>query len=581
MWRTFGWVALALVVVALVVVVAGVFVVRDAYRARDDLQVAASSVETLRSQVVSGDQAAVDASLAEMQARTAAAYEATHGPHWWILAHTPFVGPTISAVQVTSEVVDSLAVDSLPSLASATSVLDPAVLMPEGGRLDLRPFIDVAPQVVTADDAVQEAARKLDGVDTERVLQEVAEPVTELTGMVDELAMTTATASRAAQLLPSMLGAYGQRTYILIAQNNAEVRTTGGIPGAWIPITVSNGEIVIGERRPAPTTAEPVLAPTEEEDLLFTDRLAMFGQNVNLTPDFPRSGEIARAIWAATTTGQQVDGIVSVDPVTLQHILGAIGPVTVASGQELNGENAARVLLNEIYVEVADTEIQDAFFAEAATAAFDALIAGGHDVSATIDALAVSAREGRLLVWSSDPREQSLITGTVIGGDLRGDVDGAPIVGVYLNDASATKMSYYLDYSVTVDRAQCLAGAERMLTVRVDIASTAPADVVNYPPYISGGGWLEPGSVETNVMVYSPTGGWIDAARRDGAATEEVGFYGHSGLDVAVTSVTLAPGESVSLEFDVESGPGLQEPATVRVTPGARNATVIVNDSPC
>ncbi len=579
--RIIGWTFAAVGVVVLVLVVAAVMVGMDALRAQATLRSASDQVGTLKQQVIAGDEAGVAQTLPSLQADTAAAYQDTHGWHWWLISRLPFVGPTISAVQTSAEVVDSLAVDALPALTAATDVLDPAVLVPEGGRIDLRPFIDVAPLVVTADDAVQAAKGEMDAIEVERLNAVVQDPVTKLQTMVDDLAMTTATASRAAQLLPSMLGAYGQRTYILLAQNNAEIRTTGGIPGAWLPITVSDGQITLGERNSAPSTAEPVLPLTEEEEALFTDRLATFGANVNLTPDFPRSAELAREMWAVTRNGEQVDGVVSVDPITLQNLLGAIGPVTMESGQELNGENAARVLLNDIYVQIEDTDEQDAFFADAASAAFDKFISGGHDVSATIDALAASANQGRLMVWSADPREEQLITGTVLSGELRGDIDGAPVVGVYLNDGSATKMSYYLDYSVDVAQQECRADGTRLLTVTVDIASTAPPEVADFPPYISGGGWLPPGSVQTNLMVYSPTGGRITEARRDGAATDEVGLYGHEGLDVAVTSVTLAPGESHSLEFDVETGPGQDAPAVLRVTPGARNPELTVNDSPC
>jgi len=579
--RIIGWTFAALGAVALVLVVAAVLVGMDALKAQASLQSASDKVGALRQQVISGDEAAVAQTLPSLQADTAAAYADTHGWHWWVMARTPFVGPTVDAVQTSAEVIDSVAVDALPALTAATDVLDPAVLVPQGGRIDLNPFIDVAPLVVTADDAVQAARGKMDAIEVDRVNALVAGPVTDLQGMVDELAMTTATASRAAQLLPSMLGAYGQRTYILLAQNNAEPRATGGIPGAWIAVTANNGEITIGDRNGAPATAEPVLPITEEEDLLFTDRLATYGQNVNLTPDFPRSAELARAIWAVTRNGQQVDGVVSVDPVMIQGLLGVIGPVTMASGQELNGENASRVLLNEIYIELENTEDQDAYFADAASSVFDALLAGGHDVSRTIDALAESANQGRLMVWSADPREEQLLGGTVLSGEMRGDLAGAPLIGVYLNDASATKIGYYLDYSVSVERTQCLAGGRRLLTVSLDITSTAPPEVVTYPWYISGGGWLPPGTSLTNVMVYGPTGGRIESVRQGGAAFENVGFYANEGLDVAVLPVTLAPGESQSFEFDVETGQDQDAAALLRVTPGARNAELLVNDSPC
>ena len=59
--------------------------------------------------------------------------------------------------------------------------------------------------------------------------------------------------------------------------------------------------------------------------------------------------------------GGTVDGVMSFDPVVLGCLLGATGPVTVASGEELNSENAAVLLLNESYFLYPGYEEQDLF----------------------------------------------------------------------------------------------------------------------------------------------------------------------------------------------------------------------------
>lgn len=299
-----------------------------------------------------------------------------------------------------------------------------------------------------------------------------------------------------------------------------------------------------------------------------------------MTPDFPRTAEIVSAMWTGAR-GEHVDGVVSVDPVVLQRVLGVTGPVDLADGRRLDGDNAARVLLNEVYVELFRAADQDAVFADAAKAAFAKLLTGGANPAALLPALAASADEGRLLLWSADPREQSLLAGTILSGELLGEVDGAPELGVYLNDASATKMSYYLDTAVTVERTSCLADGARALTLTLDIASTAPEEVSSYPDQLTGRGWLTPGEVWTNVMVYSPAGGRIEAVRLDGSEESITGFYAHEGMVVSVTRVTLTPGESHVLEVDVETAAGQDAPARVRTTPGARPTEVVVNDSPC
>ena len=575
------WVAGGLVLVGLVLAVSAVFVLLDARRAEASLRSAVTSVEKLQATLLDGDAAAAGPALAELQGQTGAAVSATRGPHWWIAAHTPFVGDSVVAVQTVASVVDSIATGALPALADAAKVLEPSALLPRDGRIDTMPFIEVAPRVIAADDAVQAAAAQLAKVDERRVIDRVAGPVTELKEMVRTLSGTTELASKASQLIPPMLGAYGQRQYALLAQSPAEIRAGGGHIGAVMLVTVDGGRITLGDRVGggklySPT---PVLPLTPDEELLFTDTLVTYGVSATMTPDFPRSAEITRAQWEKAF-GQTVDGVMAVDPVALGYLLKATGPVRTPNGTQLDGSNAARILLNDIYKDP-DIAAQDELFGDAAKAVFNALMKGSPNVSAGLEALMRSANEGRWLVWSSDPREQSLISGRPLSGEFVGERDGAPVVGVYLNDASATKMSYYLDYSATVDGGTCRADGVRPLTVTVDIGSTAPPEAAGYPPYLSGQGQVTPGHSLTNVMVYTPSGGVIDRVTVDGAEYPLLGLYSHLDMEVAQVTVDLGPGESRRLVVEMQTGAGQSDAAQLRLTPGSKEAVRLVRDSTC
>ena len=62
------------------------------------------------------------------KAYAASAQAATHGPHWSAVRVLPWIGHNVTAVQTVSEVIDSLAVDALPALMDATSLVDPTPL---------------------------------------------------------------------------------------------------------------------------------------------------------------------------------------------------------------------------------------------------------------------------------------------------------------------------------------------------------------------------------------------------------------------------------------------------------------------
>lgn len=217
------------VTLLLAVVIAGVaWVGVDALRARGELKAAATQVHLLQGQVEKGDRKEAAATLASPQKHAAAAQARTHGPQWSVVRTLPWVGTNVKAVQTVSEVIDGLAVKALPTLMDATSLVDPTTLAPVNGRVNLAPLVKAAPEVVAANAEVQNAVRRVDGIDPQGLLAAVARPLADLRTQVTKVALTTATAARAVQLLPPMLGAHGPRECLLLVQNNAEQRATGG-----------------------------------------------------------------------------------------------------------------------------------------------------------------------------------------------------------------------------------------------------------------------------------------------------------------------------------------------------------------
>jgi hypothetical protein len=386
---------------------------------------------------------------------------------------------------------------------------------------------------------------------------------------VAKVAATTATAARAVQLLPPMLGAAGPRQYLLLVQNNAEPRATGGIPGSVVLLRATDGKVEVVEQRTGGSLQNPsasVLPLTAAELALFGEDLGALMVDVTFTPDFPRSGELARAIWKKKVGGN-VDGVLSVDPGALARVLGATGPVKLPTGQVLTAQNAVELLLNTVYLEIADPALQDLFFAATAQSVFTAVIDGHHEPAATVEALAQAAREGRLMVWSAHKQEQALLSGTILSGQLVGVEGTSPVIGVYLNDGSAAKIGYYLRSDVTATPTQCRADGSQSVKVKVTLTNTAPSNVVDFPPYITGLGKIVPkGEVRTNVLLYAPKGGRVEDVRAGNGRTG-VFSQNHNGLAVVGKTVQLKPGEQQVIEYNILTGSHQPSTPLLRVTP--------------
>jgi len=79
------------------------------------------------------------------------------------------------------------------------------------------------------------------------------------------------------------------------------------------------------------------------------------------------------------------------------------------------------------------------------------------------------------------------------------------------------------------------------------------------------------GQMRTNVLLYAPSGGWVDSVRVEGA---EPGVHAqiHNGLAVAGKTVELGPGHEVVIEYDVHTGADQPGVPVLRVTPLAQSS---------
>jgi hypothetical protein len=557
--------------VTLGLVALGAFMVWQAVTAYRHLEATSRVIPTLKQQLTTGDEVGARGSAEQFRREAAAARRAVHGPHWWTVAQIRWIGPNVAAVRTVTKTLDDIASDAMPDIVEAAEVLGPEQLTPVKGRIDLGPIQQAGPPLFEAAKSVGSAEERMSAVDTSLLMEPIKNPVSDYIAQVQEMAYLTNAASGAARLMPRMLGADRPRFYLLLVQNNAEPRALGGLNGSLILIRAGGGKITRVLDRPAAGFGNfdrPVLRLTPAERALHGTQLARFIGNATATPHFPRAAQIAREMWRRST-GRTLDGVAAVDPYALQLVLGATGPVTMPNGRQLTGKNAAQVLLNDIYRTIPDTGAQDRFFSDAAAEVFDLFNAGTGDVTAGIKALDTAVGQGRLMLWSTRQREQSVLTGTRISGELRGSQDDSPVVGLYLHDRTPGKMGYYQRVSARVRPVSCStddSGAGLKLTVRV--WSAAPKDAASLPDALTGGGQSVPrGKVRTEFYVYAPEGAIITGTSKDRGQTL-VKSQVDSGLSVTSHILTLAPGQSVSLKYDI-SAPTVRGEVKFRITPGA------------
>ncbi|MFP7834838.1 DUF4012 domain-containing protein [Marisediminicola sp. LYQ134] len=550
--------------------------------ARDELERAVTLVDAMQGQIVAGATDEAQQTFTEFSDRAATSASLTSDPIWRGFELLPWLGPNLTAVREIAGVVDDVSRDAIAPLIDVAGRIDVEDFKPTDGAVDVQPLIEARPAVAEANAALQAAQTRVESIDSSATIGAVTGATSELRGVVAEAAETIDVLDRAVQLLPAVLGAEGPRNYLLLFANSAETRTTGGNPGALALLATDNGRIQLAQQASSsdfPTYPDPVLPLPTETLGLYGDATGRFMQSVNLTPYFPLTGQLAQEMWRLEF-GTEVEGVISIDPVTLSYLLTATGPVTLPTGDVLTSENVVQTLLVDAYARYPAPADQDAFFAGAAATVFNTVASGDFDPAALVTALGQAGDERRIYIWSSNEAEQDVLSGSTLQGTLPVSTDDTLRFGAYLNDGTGSKMGAYLDVALAEGQATCRADERPVHRVQMTLTNTAPADAAtSLPSYVTGGGvyGVAPGNNRTVVSVYAPPDMENNGFARDG---ETIPYQPaiNMGYPVSLIPVELAPGESTVLQFDwlgaapfegetvIEITPLIHQPETSRLT---------------
>ena len=481
-------------------------------------------------------------------------------------AKIPFLGKNIAAVRTVNTALLDIAADGLPPVVDRAAELGSEAFKPKGGTIDVTAVARLAKPLERADAVIGPANDRVQDLSTSGLLGPVASAVKQAQDKIGDAAGLTRQGALATEVLPRMLGENGTRRYLLLFQNNAEIRSDGGLVGAWAEIVASKGRITLGtqgsgqELGKLPTSATRL---TSGEKSLLTSRIGSDLRDTVKVPDFARAAQLAANILKQGK-GTTVDGVISIDPVTLSYLLGATGPVTLADGSRLDGSNAVEQLLNRAYLDI-PVPLQDAYFASAAQKIFSKVTSGAGDTSNLLKALKRATEERRVLVWTKDSTVRRELADTPLVGSTSVP---SPAVGFYLNNYVSSKMDFYLRYTVA-GSSQCVDGRQRY-TIEGRLQSNAPADAATLPAYIASDGKnARPGTIGLDTLILAPSGGRISSVTVDGkkVSTRSGSLEGRPGV---VVRVNLRPGQKGVVRAAIEGGRGQDRSTRLDVTPSVQ-----------
>ena len=156
------------------------------------------------------------------------------------------------------------------------------------------------------------------------------------------------------QLAPYLAGQVSDGRFLLILQNNDELRPTGGFIGNYGLLELHNGQVVNLEAHdsyhldmPAQDYFKPA-PPAELNKYLGVKQ--WFLRDANWSPDFPTTARQVRYFYQEqtkainkTATAERIDGVIAITPAIVEDLLGLVGPITVED-QTYNQQNFVELL---------------------------------------------------------------------------------------------------------------------------------------------------------------------------------------------------------------------------------------------
>lgn len=375
--------------------------------------------------------------------------------------------------------------------------------------------------------------------------------------------------------MKAFFGSEGDRLYVVAAQNSAEIRASGGFPGAVGTMRIKDGVLILEDFKKvynvlsSYTPAQAQITNTETR--LFHGGLSA-PRDADYCPDFER----VAYIWALgyeAEQGEHVDGVISMTPSVVQKLLSAMDEeIKLFDGTVLTGDNAVKVLQYDLYFKYFSNDyvsgrevIADQLFADTAKKTLQKLM-DNLEISDLTEYLSIakdSFNDRTLMMWMDDEAEQAILAKLGWNGGLNADPE-KPQAGVYYNCTVASKMGWFLIMDTQIGERVKNEDGSYTYPITVTFSNDMTQEELRTASsYISGGNG---GAIGGSAYFFAPAGGTVsDFTTNNGVAIE---YETYHDLQLGYMRIfNIYPDKPVTVTYNVTTAPGVDTPLTFSKTP--------------
>jgi hypothetical protein len=216
---------------------------------------------------------------------------------------------------------------------------------------------------------------------------------------------------------------------LVISQNSAELRPTGGFAGTFGILDIGPEGLALEKYRDVYTLPDPPKPIKPPPGLKVTNVFAF--RDANWWMDFPTSAETMLGFWK-TAHQASVDGIIAVDVVAVRDLLAITGPVRVEGfGETFTASNLLDKLLYLVEVKSGGgARKKDVLVALAEEVENRLLSSGSGDMARYALAIANSADQKHVQFYFTDAAVQSAVVSAGWSGSMSAPAGTTDILGV-------------------------------------------------------------------------------------------------------------------------------------------------------
>lgn len=405
-------------------------------------------------------------------------------------------------------------------------------------------------------------------------------PVVELhPRLVDELTLaqealpTLPPLLRMAPTLPDLLGMDAPRTYLLLVQNNDELRATGGFVTALARVELDGGQIAgldfADSSRVMRKDVDYAWAPEPMRRYMGIELMVL--RDANWSPDFPTTAQAMRSLYAQET-GITVDGIVTVDLHAVEQIVAGLGALTLPNLDEpLTSANIVEQI-KEFWTQPLETgdTIETAglggwwgqrknFMPTLAEAALNRVKGGNVDYLAMGQSVLTALNQRSIQVWLNNETAQAQMHELRWDGGLHPD-EGSDFIAWIDSNLGYNKADAVIERSLAYSVEWPDGDAQPALaTLTMSYRHPEPVpghQCDNTPRYGSTYHDMARRCYFDYVRVYVPKGS--ELLRAEGVEPDSVGSQrGEKGLQIFSGYFILEPGDETQVTFHYRLPPTL------------------------